>query len=173
MALFRNGAFVADEWRFPAVDEPVPADAPAAVGRERYLAERETLIERTAPLGLVLQSGETLDGLEEDIGRFSLIVLDIPKYADGRAYSTARILRDRLQYGGELRAQGNVLRDQVHFLHRCGFDALDITHQGTIDALREGKVVFVHEHYQPASSEGEEQAPGGLRRRLRVSRGEY
>ncbi|MGI6244927.1 MAG: DUF934 domain-containing protein [Pseudochelatococcus sp.] len=172
MALFRNGAFVEDEWRFIDSDAPLPAAGAVVLGKARYLAERDALVGRVDPIGLVLQSGETLEGLEQDVRRFALIALDIPKYNDGRAYSVARILRDRLGYRGELRARGEVLRDQVHALHRCGFDALDVTHAGTAEALRTGAVVFVSEHYQPASAEAGEEAPGGLRRRLRVSRGE-
>lgn len=172
MALFKKGALVEDEWQFAAEDAPLPRQGHIVVSKARYLAERDDLATREAPIGLLLQSGETLDGLEQDVRRFALIVLDIPKYVDGRAYSTARILRDRLGYRGELRAQGNVLRDQVNFLHRCGFDALDVTHTGTIEALLSGSIVFVHEHYQPASLEGEEEAPSGFRRRLRVTQGD-
>lgn len=172
MALFRNGAFVDDEWQFIGEDAPVPPHGSIVLGKERYLAQRAALIDREDPIGLALQSGETLDGLEQDVRRFAVIVLEIPKYNDGRAYSAARILRDRLGYRGELRARGDVLRDQVNALHRCGFDALDVNHAGTIEALRTGAVVFVREHYQPASLEGAEDAPGGLRRRLRISHGD-
>ncbi|MGV6875454.1 DUF934 domain-containing protein [Pseudochelatococcus sp. B33] len=171
MALFRNGAFVDDEWRFIEADAPLPADGAIVVGKERYLAERDALQGRADSVGLVLQSGETLAGLEQDVRRFGVIVLDIPKYNDGRQYSTARILRDKLGYQGELRAQGDVLRDQIHALHRCGFDALEVRHHGTIEALRTGAVVFVREHYQPASLEGAEQPVSSLRRRLRATQG--
>lgn len=171
MALFRNGVFVDDEWRFIEAEAPLPADGAIIVGKERYLAERDALQGRADPIGLILQSGETLEGLEQDVRRFGVVVLDIPKYNDGRAYSTARILRDKLGYRGELRAQGDVLRDQINALHRCGFDALEVRHEGTIEALRTGAVVFVHEHYQPASPEGGEQPVSGLRRRLRVTQG--
>ena len=172
MTLYIKGAEAEDEWQLAAEDAPLPTAGGIIVSKERFLSERNDLASRNAPIGLLLQSGETLEGIEQDVQRFGVIVLDIPKYADGRAYSTARILRDRLEYRGELRAQGNVLRDQVNFLHRCGFDALDVTHAGTIEALRNGTIVFVHEHYQPASLEGQEEVPsGGFRRRLRVTQG--
>lgn len=172
MALFKNGAFIEDEWRFPTDEDAVPGDGPVVLGKERFLAERHALAGHNGPLGLLLKTGETLDGLDEHINHFSLIVLDIPKYNDGRAYSTARILRDRHGFRGELRAQGDVLRDQINALHRCGFDALEVTHPGTIEALRTGAVVFVHEHYQPASLQEGEDRPNPLRRRLRVTLGE-
>ncbi len=172
MPLFRNGAFVEDDWRFIEADTPLPADGAIVVGKERYLAEREALAGRADPVGLVLHAGETVEGLEQDVRHFGVIALEFPKYNDGRHYSTARILRDRLGFAGELRARGEVLRDQVHALHRCGFDTLDVSHDGTIEALRTGAVVFVREHYQPASLEGEEQPASGLRHRLRIARGQ-
>ena len=167
MAVFKGHGFIEDEWAIVADDAPMPA-ASAVVSKARFVAERDTLTARNAPLGLILRSGETLDGLEEDLERFGLIVLDIPKYTDGRSYSTARLLRERYKYAGELRASGDVLRDQIMFLHRVGFDAFDVTHEGTVAALRDGKIRLVRKHYQPAAREDEE-AAGGPRPWLRVS----
>jgi uncharacterized protein (DUF934 family) len=159
MAIFKGHDFVEDEWAVAAEGVPLPAGR-AVVSKARFLAEHDTLSARNAPLGLILRSGETLDGLEDDLDRFQLIVLDIPKYTDGRSYSTARILRERYKYAGELRASGDVLRDQIMFLHRVGFDAFEVTHEGTIAALRDGKIKLVHKHYQAAAREDEEAAPG-------------
>ncbi|MEA2758118.1 MAG: hypothetical protein QOH65_731 [Methylobacteriaceae bacterium] len=167
MPIFRGHGFVEDEWVVAGDDTAMPAGK-AVVSKGRFVAEREALTARNAPLGLILRSGENLDGLENDIERFGLIVLDIPKYTDGRSYSTARLLRERYKYSGELRASGDVLRDQIMFLHRVGFDAFDVTHEGTVAALRDGKMRLVRKHYQPAAREDEEAAPG-LRPWLRVS----
>jgi uncharacterized protein (DUF934 family) len=168
MPIFRAHGFVPDEWALAPDDAPLP-DGRAIVSKAKFIAERETLVRRNAPLGLLLRSGETLDGLEEDLERLALIVLDIPRYTDGRSYSTARLLRERYKYKGELRASGDVLRDQIMFLHRVGFDSFDVTHVGTIAALRDGKITLVRNHYQPAARENEEAAPG-RRPWLRVSR---
>jgi uncharacterized protein (DUF934 family) len=167
MAIFKGHGFVKDEWAIAPDETPLPAGR-AVVSKARFLAERETPATRNAPLGLILRSGENFDGLESDLQRFALIVLDIPKYTDGRSYSTARLLRERYKYAGELRASGDVLRDQIIFLHRAGFDSFDVTHEGTIAALRDGKIKLVHKHYQPAVRENEEAAPGP-RPWLRVS----
>jgi uncharacterized protein (DUF934 family) len=171
MPVFKHGAFVDDPWRTVADDAPVPADDPVIVSKARFLAEREDLAGRNAPLGLALKAGEGLDGIEADIHRFAVIALDFPKYSDGRSYSAARILRERHGFAGELRATGNVLRDQVNFMHRAGFDALDVTHPGTIAALQSGAVKFVSRHYQPASIEAEELHPIPERPRLRITPG--
>jgi uncharacterized protein (DUF934 family) len=167
MAVFKGHGFIKDEWVIAADDAPLPAGS-AVVSKARFIAEREALTPRNAPLGLILRSGETLDGLQDALERFGVIVLDIPKYTDGRSYSTARLLRERYNYTGELRATGDVLRDQIMFLHRVGFDSFDVTHEGTIAALRDGKIRLVHKHYQLAAQEDEEAAPGP-RPWLRVS----
>jgi len=170
MTLWKNGAFVAETWRFPAADEPV-GDGPVAVGRERFLAEREALVARNADLGLVLQSGEGLEGLEDDIHRFRLIVLVIPRYTDGRNYSTAAILRERYGYTGEIRATGDVLRDQIPLMLRCGIDALEVVNEPTRKALEEGKVRGVTVHLQPTIVDAARQPPPGTRPWLRVGGG--
>ncbi len=169
MALVKNGTVVDDVWFFPAEGEPVPGDGAIAVGKARFLAEREALVGRNAALGLVIEVGEGLDGLEADIGRLSLIVLTFPKYTDGRAYSTARILREQFGFAGELRAAGNVLRDQIAFMRRCGFDSFDVTHAGTLRAMTTGTITSVNIHYQPAGLEGRERVPAGTRPWLRLT----
>ena len=74
-------------------------------------------------LGLFLDSHETADLIGDDCRHFALIALNFPKFSDGRAYSTARLLRERHGYKGELRAAGDVLIDQLFFMKRCGFDS--------------------------------------------------
>jgi uncharacterized protein (DUF934 family) len=168
MTLWKNGALVAETWRFPAPDEPV-GEGPVAVGKARFLAEREALVGRNADLGVVLQSGEGLDGLEEDIHRFRLVVLVIPRYTDGRSYSTAAMLRERFGYAGEIRATGDVLRDQIPLMWRCGIDALEVVNEPTRRALAEGKVRGSSVHYQPTAAARGEAVPAGTRPWLRVS----
>ncbi|BBF93451.1 DUF934 domain-containing protein [Blastochloris tepida] len=168
MALYRNGSFGDDDWQFPGETEPVPATGKVALAKARLIAEWPKLRQRNAGAGVVLAAGERLDGLQEIIPHLRLVVVHVAKYADGRHFSTARLLRDRFGYQGELRAVGDVLQDQIVFLTRVGFDALDVTHPGTIGALREGRIKAVRHHYQPASREGTETRPGP-RPWLRVS----
>ena len=80
--------------------------------------------------------------LGPDINCFKLIVLHFPKFTDGRAYSQARLLRGRMGYRGELRATGNVLRDQLPFLLRCGFDSFESEQAGFGEALAKARSVF-------------------------------
>jgi len=83
----------------------------------------------------VLQLGARLEGVQ-------LIVLNFPKFTDGRAYSQARLLRERLDYRGELRATGAVFRDQLPFLLRCGFDSFESEQKGFAAALAKARTLF-------------------------------
>lgn len=161
MTLFQNGVEVDDDWTRVADGDALPESGKVILSKARLLADRESLRGRNAPFGLALASGESLDGIEDDLTRLSLVVLDIPRYADGRLYSIARLLRERHGFSGEIRAAGDVLRDQIMFLHRVGVDAFDVTHPGTVAALRAGTIVAPTNHTQPAARETEEHRPGG------------
>lgn len=149
MALIKDGAIAVDPWRFAEGPSEVGDEDPVFVSLELWRAERERLSQRAAPLGLRLAAGESPELVADDLGRFAAIALEFPKFTDGRAYSYARILRQRYGYRGELRAVGEVLRDQLLFMHRCGFDAIELAADSPDDwhrALREFDAC-----YQPAS----------------------
>ena len=122
------------------------------MSKKRWLAERGALAGRNAALGLRLDAGERIDDIAADLPRFSLIALAFPKFSDGRAFSTARLLREKHGYTGELRAVGNVLSDQIPFMRRVGFDAFEVSHAPTRRALAEGRIPEVTLHYQPAGT---------------------
>jgi uncharacterized protein (DUF934 family) len=168
MALYKNGAFLDESWRFPAADETL-GEGKVAVGKDRFLAERDALLARNGEIGVVIQSGESLEGLEQDLPRLGLVVLVIPRYTDGRNYSTAATLRERHGYTGEIRATGDVLRDQIPLMRRCGIDAFEVTNEPTLRALRDGKVRGVDVHYQPMTGAAGERVPQGTRPWLRIS----
>ncbi|MBN9020599.1 MAG: DUF934 domain-containing protein [Rhizobiales bacterium] len=100
MPLWKNGEFVEDSWQIVADDAPLPDDAPVFVTLARWRAERETLSGRNAPLGLLLPPGSTWEDVADDLSRFPVIALEMPKFADGRAFSIARLLRERDGYDG-------------------------------------------------------------------------
>ena len=121
--LDKTGAFVPDTWAHLADDEAAPASGDVTISVKRWQAERERWIGYPGRLGLRLPNDAQPGALSADIRRFALIVLDFPRFVDGRAYSQARLLRARYGFKGELRASGNVLRDQLLFMKRCGFDS--------------------------------------------------
>lgn len=125
MALVKDGLVADDPWTFVGDDVPLP-DGPAVVTLARWRAEADALRGRAGPLGIVLGSDEAPEAIAADLDRFDLVCLDFPRFQDGRAFSYARKLRQRHGFSGELRAVGHVLRDQFLFLHRCGFDAVEV-----------------------------------------------
>jgi uncharacterized protein (DUF934 family) len=162
--LLEAGEFRADRWRHLGDDEALADGETVTVSHARWLRERAALIGRNAALGLRLPNDVSPVTLGEDIHRFALIVLNFPRFTDGRAYSQARLLRGRLGYRGSLRAAGNVLRDQLLFMRRCGFDAFEVGERAVAEnwlaAFDEVDVFF-----QPA----EDQLPWVLRQRRAVA----
>lgn len=125
MPLLKNDNVVEDTWTVVGDEEKIPADGGAIITLERWQRERESLLGRNAPLGLTLNSSQSPEKVE-GLSAFALIRLEFPAFTDGRAYSYARLLRERFGYTGEVRAAGNVLRDQYAHMLRCGFDAFEI-----------------------------------------------
>lgn len=107
-----------------------------------------------------LANTDPVEDLAPHVGRLRLVVLDFPRFSDGRAYSQARLLRGRLGYRGELRATGGVLRDQVAFMLRCGFDSFESGQPGFGEALARARSLF-SVVYQPAE---DDQVPAAFRR---------
>src|SRR5690606_31703455 len=93
---------------------------------EQWQESRDALIARGEPLGIKLRSDQPPEAIVPDLDRFGVIALEFPKFRDGRAYSYAMLLRERYGFRRELRAVGDVLLEQLHFMIRCGFDAFEI-----------------------------------------------
>lgn len=137
MALIKNRELADDSFQVIEDDAPVPAETGAIVSLERWRTDRENLSRRNAPIGVRLESDTPVDALVGDLDRLDLIAVPFQQFKDGRGYSTARLLRERYGFTGELRAVGNVLRDQLAFLERCGFDSFEYEGQtAAIEALK-------------------------------------
>ena len=149
MPLFRETGLVEDPWQRLDDEAPVPADGMVLVSFARWREARAALLARRGPVGVALANTDPVEALASDVARLDLIALHFPKFSDGRAYSQARLLRGRMGYGGELRATGNVLRDQLPFMLRCGFDAFESDQTGFDEALARARTLF-SVVYQPA-----------------------
>jgi uncharacterized protein (DUF934 family) len=152
MPLLKNGEPLDDPWQTAADGEPLPADGPVIVSFDRWRKERDVLLGRNSPLGVRLANTHRVEDVAADLERFEVIVLEFPKFVDGRAYSQARLLRERYGYRGELRATGNVLRDELLFMHRCGFDAFEIAGTHAAESWRAAVNEF-SVFYQPAADD--------------------
>jgi len=162
-AIWLDGTFRHDTWVKVDMTSALP-DGAVIVPKKRWLAERDQLVGRSAPLGLLVSAGENVDDIADDLPRFALIALDFPKFSDGRAFSTARLLREKHGYAGELRAVGDVLADQIPLMRRVGFTTFEVKNAPTRRALAEDRLAEVTLHYQPA---GTVEPPAGTRPWLR------
>ena len=127
---------------FPALEEPL-----AEVSLEDWRDNPQGHADATA---LKISNDTSLADVKCDLAGFSTIILEFPAFKDGRAYSQARLLRERYGFTGEIRARGDVLRDQLLFMARCGVDAFEFT--GDVDGANAalGEFSFA---YQPAADD--------------------
>ena len=149
MPLIKAGAAAADPYAAVADDAPLP-DAPAIVSLTRFRKDRDTLLARNMPFGVRLKSDESPEALGEDVQRLSLVVLEFPKFRDGRAFSWARMLRTRLRFAGEIRATGDFLYDQLAHMTRVGFDAFEVPETITPELYRRA-LSEMSNVYQPSA----------------------
>ena len=126
MPLVKDGQIVEDRFVYVLDDAPVPERGSVIVPAVRFLAHRAELIQRPAPIGVLWPNNRNVFELAPHVDRLALVALVFPSFRDGRAYSQARLLRERHGFRGELRATGDVLRDQFLFLARAGFDAFEV-----------------------------------------------
>jgi uncharacterized protein (DUF934 family) len=126
MRLVKSGQVVEDRYVRILDEAPIPDNVPVIIPAARLLAEAETILRREAPTGVLWPNNRRIAELAPHLGRLALVALEFPKFRDGRAYSQARLLRESYGFGGELRATGDVLRDQFMFLLRAGFDAFEV-----------------------------------------------
>jgi len=149
--IFKAAAFRRDPFQ-PAPDGGELGASPVILDKARWLSERAQLLATTTPIGLYLEAGAGLDDIAADLPRFALIALNFPKFSDGRAFSTARLVREKFGFRGELRAVGHVLSDQIPFMRRVGFDAFEVSHAPTRRALSAGALAEVSLFYQPVGA---------------------
>ena len=126
--LIKDRAIVEDRWtllRDVASLADVPGETAVIVPLALWKSEHEVLVARK-DVGVWLKPDDDPGALAADLDRLPLVAIDFPKFVDGRGYSIARLLRDKYRFGGELRAIGDVLRDQLYYLRQCGFDAFAV-----------------------------------------------
>ena len=162
MQLVEGGGIVDDRYVHVADDAAVPERGPVIVSAKRVLAEADTLTRRDDALGVVWPNDRRVAELAPWLGSLALVALHFPKFRDGRAYSQARLIRETYGFRGTLRATGDVLRDQFHFLTRAGFDSFEVKKPADAKVFTEVLARF-SVYYQP----GADGRASALRRRLK------
>jgi uncharacterized protein (DUF934 family) len=150
MALVKDGELFESSFIDVSGAAEIPATGPIIVSLEQWRTQREALLARGTPLGIRLRSDQPPESIAADLDHFTVVALEFPKFRDGRAYSYARLLRERYGYRGELRAVGDVLLEQLFFMLRTGFDVFELQSADPLGDYR----TAVHEFsvwYQPAA----------------------
>ena len=150
--LIKDGAIVENTWTLIAKPEGDASDFSVPVGQvivplSLWLAQKSQLQART-DVGVWLDSDETADLIGADANQFAVIGVNFPGFMDGRAFSTARLLRERYGFTGELRAVGNFIRDQLCYLRRCGVNAFAFANPEADLAVALKSLNDFNEYYQ-------------------------
>jgi uncharacterized protein (DUF934 family) len=151
--IIKDLRIIADECQHLADEAALPVQGRFTVSLVRWRKERETLAGSAGRLGVRIPNTEDIDALWPELAGVAMIVLEFPKFGDGRAFSQASVLRRHLGFNGEIRATGDVLRDQMLYMRRCGIDVFEPREDRSIeDALK--AFSEYSEYYQAASDTG-------------------
>jgi len=167
MPLVKNGKIAADTCVHVPDDAELPEGGAVLVSAARFLEDPKALLARMGELGVIWPNNRDLDDLVPFLDRLAVVALVFPTFRDGRAYSQARLLRERHGFKGELRATGQVLRDQFLFMLRAGFDALEARKESDAEAFAlsakrysvfyqptgDGRITALHRRMQQRHSE--------------------
>ena len=137
MPLVKQGKITTDLFVHVADGAELPGDGAILIPAARFLENPEALLKRAGKIGVIWPNNRDLDDLVPYLERLAVVALVFPSFRDGRAYSQARLLRERYGYEGEMRATGQVLRDQFVFMLRAGFDAFEVKKDADAAAFAE------------------------------------
>lgn len=150
--IIKDRAIVEDGWVHVDADAESLPEGDVIVPLALWESRREDLLSRNGGLGVRLAPEEHPSLISDDLAHFKVVALDFPAFKDGRAFSHARLLRERYGFKGELRAVGDVARDQLYFMERCGFNAYEIKAGRSIEDALEAFKDFSGA-YQPAADD--------------------
>lgn len=122
MKVIKDRQIVDDAWHLVKDDEA--AGPHAIVSLSRWNAEKDAL-KAASPVGVVLKSAESPEAIA-DLAAVALVAVEFPAFTDGRGYTSARLLKSRLGFHGEIRAVGDVMRDEMFLMRRCGIDSFAV-----------------------------------------------
>jgi uncharacterized protein (DUF934 family) len=167
MPLVKNGKITADLFVHVPDGAELPGGGAILIPAARFLEDPEAILRHSGKVGVIWPNNRNLDDLVPYLERLAAVALVFPSFRDGRAYSQARLLRERHGYEGELRATGQVLRDQFVFMLRAGFDTFEVRKDSDAEAFAatakrysvfyqptgDGRVTALHRRMQQRHSE--------------------
>lgn len=165
-SLWKDGAFVADDWVLLAAGESPVRNEKAFLTFADALALLEEGTSLPSALGVIVGAADDVNDLAPYLNHIEAVAIDFPGFGDGRGFSSARLLRERHGFTGEIRAVGNYILDQMPLLVRCGVSSFLVTSEKVKAGLLRGEWPEVTTYYQPVAGDGETPA-GQLRPWLR------
>ncbi|MFY8143549.1 MAG: DUF934 domain-containing protein, partial [Caulobacter sp.] len=140
-----------DSFAHLADEDPIPSAGDVILSLARFQAEGDALLaSNSRRVGVRIEPDQEVEVLAYDLPRIAVVALAFPKFRDGRAYTSARLLRERFSYQGQIRAVGDVLQEQAGFMVRCGFDAFEPADGATPDVLTKAAGRFRHVYQRAA-----------------------
>ncbi len=126
--IIKNGQIVANDYQLitELADNAQLPEGKLIVSLALWQAHKELLLSR-GDIGLWLNNDADISTIADELSHFAVIAIDFPAFMDGRGFSLARLIRERYYFTGEVRATGGIIRDQLCYLKRCGFNAFDLT----------------------------------------------
>ncbi|KEQ15075.1 DUF934 domain-containing protein [Endozoicomonas numazuensis] len=121
--LLKNNEVFQEEYQVLGSEDVESTSGTVLVQAKHLDQHLQRLQQHDQPIGLFLDSDDELEAYEEQLSNFELIAINFPKFMDGRGYSLSKLLRDRYQFKGDIRAVGDVLVDQIFMMKRCGFSS--------------------------------------------------
>jgi uncharacterized protein (DUF934 family) len=171
MPLVKNGKITGDVFVHVPDGAELPGDGAILIPAARFLEDPDTILRRSGKVGVIWPNNRDLGDLVPYLDRLAAVALVFPSFRDGRAYSQARLLRERHGFEGELRATGQVLRDQFVFMLRAGFDTFEVRKDSDAEAFAasakrysvfyqptgDGRLTALHRRMQLRHSESADQ----------------
>jgi uncharacterized protein (DUF934 family) len=168
MPLVKDGKITPDIFVHVPDGGELPGDGAILIPAARFLGDTEAILRRAGKVGVIWPNNRDIAELVPYLGKIAVVALVFPTFRDGRAYSQARLLRERYNYRGDLRATGQILRDQFVFMLRAGFDSFDVKKQADAEAFMQtakrysvfyqptgdGRITALHRRMQLRHSEG-------------------
>ncbi|MEM7619222.1 MAG: DUF934 domain-containing protein [Pseudomonadota bacterium] len=156
MPLIKNDTFVKDPWQYLGDEDNITNETDyVIVPLQRLTKEAGEFQSKISNLGAALPNDQDLQNLKPFLADVKLVALNFPKFADGRAYSQARLIREDLGFEGELRATGDVFPDQAVSMMRCGFDAFEVSENVPLETWKRAVEILNHMYQRSYAVSGD------------------
>jgi uncharacterized protein (DUF934 family) len=156
--LLKDGQVIENTWQMieanNEADQQALPSGDILVPLSMWQNNQSVLENHSRAVGLWINGDEEIEGVAESIVTAPVIAINFPKFVDGRGFSVARLLRDRFGFKGELRAVGQIIRDQLFLLKRCGFNAFEFDSEIDLDEAANSLADF-SDAYQVAADQSE------------------